>query len=47
MSRIGTIDRKTAETQIQLTLNLDGTGTGTIATGVAVMGLVWFAQRVL
>ncbi|MCA8999056.1 MAG: imidazoleglycerol-phosphate dehydratase HisB [Planctomycetaceae bacterium] len=33
-ARIATIDRKTAETDIQLTLNLDGTGTAEIDTGV-------------
>jgi imidazoleglycerol-phosphate dehydratase len=34
MSRTAKIQRKTAETQIELELNLDGTGTSTIATGV-------------
>src|SRR5262245_22929706 len=34
MSRIATIARKTAETDINLSLNLDGTGVGKIATGV-------------
>ena len=34
MARTATIDRKTAETEIQLTLNLDGTGQADIATGV-------------
>ncbi|HZZ27200.1 MAG TPA: imidazoleglycerol-phosphate dehydratase HisB [Pirellulales bacterium] len=34
MSRTATIDRKTAETQIRVELNLDGTGASTIATGV-------------
>ncbi|WP_145372670.1 imidazoleglycerol-phosphate dehydratase HisB [Maioricimonas rarisocia] len=33
-ARTATIDRKTAETDISLTLNLDGTGTAEIATGV-------------
>ena len=32
--RTAEISRKTAETEIQLTLNLDGTGTGTVKTGV-------------
>jgi imidazoleglycerol-phosphate dehydratase len=34
MSRTATIDRKTAETNIRLRLNLDGTGQADIATGV-------------
>jgi imidazoleglycerol-phosphate dehydratase len=34
MPRIATINRKTAETDIQLTLNLDGSGTAKIETGV-------------
>jgi imidazoleglycerol-phosphate dehydratase len=34
MTRTATIDRKTGETAIALTLTLDGTGAGTRATGV-------------
>ena len=34
MARIATIDRTTAETSIQLSLNLDGVGRADIATGV-------------
>ena len=34
MSRTATIDRKTAETQIHVELNLDGSGASNIATGV-------------
>lgn len=34
MSRTATINRQTAETQIQLTLNVDGTGLSKIQTGV-------------
>ena len=34
MSRTATIQRKTAETEIELTLDLDGTGLGDIETGV-------------
>ena len=34
MSRTATISRKTAETQIELTLNLDGSGVAQIATGI-------------
>ena len=35
MTRTATIRRETAETQIELTLNIDGTGVSTIDTGVA------------
>lgn len=34
MPRIGSIKRDTAETQIHLTLNLDGTGQARLATGI-------------
>lgn len=34
MSRTATVDRKTAETQIRLELNLDGSGQSEISTGV-------------
>jgi imidazoleglycerol-phosphate dehydratase len=34
MTRTAEIDRKTAETDIQLSINLDGTGTSDIETGV-------------
>jgi len=34
MSRSASIDRKTAETDVRLTLGLEGTGAGTRATGV-------------
>jgi imidazoleglycerol-phosphate dehydratase len=34
MARTATINRKTAETDIQLTLNLDGSGTAKIETGI-------------
>jgi imidazoleglycerol-phosphate dehydratase len=34
MSRISTIDRKTAETHVRLTLELDGSGRADVATGV-------------
>jgi imidazoleglycerol-phosphate dehydratase len=34
MSRIATIDRKTSETDISLTVDLDGTGIADIATGI-------------
>ncbi|HEY4895532.1 MAG TPA: imidazoleglycerol-phosphate dehydratase HisB [Solirubrobacteraceae bacterium] len=34
MSRRATIERKTAETDVRLTLGIDGTGEGTRATGV-------------
>ena len=34
MSRTATIERKTAETDIQLALNVDGTGKSDVATGV-------------
>jgi imidazoleglycerol-phosphate dehydratase len=47
MARTGTIDRKTAETNIQLSLNLDGTGTSDIATGVGFLDhmLTLFAKH--
>jgi imidazoleglycerol-phosphate dehydratase len=34
MARTGTVNRKTAETEIQLTVNLDGSGQADIQTGV-------------
>jgi imidazoleglycerol-phosphate dehydratase len=34
MARIATIDRTTSETEISVTLNLDGTGIADIATGI-------------
>jgi imidazoleglycerol-phosphate dehydratase len=34
MARTASVDRKTAETNIQLTLNVDGTGLADISTGV-------------
>src|SRR6201996_2225139 len=34
MARVATIDRKTSETEISLTLNLDGTGVADVATGI-------------
>jgi len=34
MARTATIDRKTAETSVSLSLNLDGTGQASVATGV-------------
>jgi imidazoleglycerol-phosphate dehydratase len=34
MSRIATINRSTAETQIQLSLNLDGSGQANVQTGI-------------
>lgn len=34
MARTASIDRKTAETEIQLSLNLDGTGKSDVSTGV-------------
>ncbi len=47
MARIATIDRKTAETKILLTLNLDGTGTAKIETGVGFLDhmLTLFAKH--
>ncbi len=32
--RIATLERKTSETQVQVTLNLDGSGQNTVSTGV-------------
>ncbi|MBX6341921.1 MAG: imidazoleglycerol-phosphate dehydratase, partial [Thermomicrobiaceae bacterium] len=34
MARLATITRRTAETEVDLTLDLDGFGSATIATGV-------------
>jgi imidazoleglycerol-phosphate dehydratase len=34
MKRIGSVARKTSETDVQITVNLDGTGTGSISTGI-------------
>lgn len=47
MTRTATIDRKTAETEIRLVLNLDGTGVAKIATGVGFLDhmLTLFAKH--
>ncbi|MFO0790192.1 MAG: imidazoleglycerol-phosphate dehydratase HisB [Pirellulales bacterium] len=47
MARTATIDRKTAETDIQLTLNVDGSGRADIATGVGFLDhmLTLFAKH--
>jgi len=47
MTRTATIDRKTAETEILLVLNLDGTGVAKIATGVGFLDhmLTLFAKH--
>lgn len=47
MSRTATISRKTAETEIQLNLNLDGTGVSRIETGVGFLDhmLTLFAKH--
>jgi len=47
MTRTAQIDRKTAETDIQLELNLDGTGVADIATGVGFLDhmLTLFAKH--
>jgi imidazoleglycerol-phosphate dehydratase len=34
MTRIGTVERKTAETSVQVRLDLDGSGTAEVATGI-------------
>lgn len=46
-SRSATINRKTAETDIQLSLNIDGSGQSTIATGVGFLDhmLTLFAKH--
>ena len=45
--RRSSIDRKTAETDISLSLAIDGTGTGVISTGIGFMGhmLTLFARH--
>ena len=45
--RTASIERSTQETQIQLTLNLDGTGTASVATGVSFLDhmLTLFARH--
>lgn len=47
MSRTAEIDRKTAETDIQLSLNLDGSGTADVETGVGFLDhmLTLFARH--
>jgi len=47
MSRTASIDRKTAETTVSLTLNIDGTGKSQIATGIGFFdhGLTLFARH--
>ena len=47
MPRTATIDRKTAETDIQLTLNVDGSGQADVATGVGFLDhmLILFAKH--
>lgn len=47
MARVASIDRKTNETQIQLTLNIDGTGESKIETGVGFLDhmLTLFAKH--
>ena len=47
MARTASIDRKTAETDIQLTLNVDGSGRADIATGVGFLDhmLTLFAKH--
>ncbi len=47
MSRTASISRNTSETQIELTLNLDGTGTSSVKTGVGFLDhmLTLFARH--
>ena len=47
MSRIGTISRVTGETDIKITINLDGEGKSTISTGIPFMDhmLTLFAKH--
>ncbi len=47
MARTSSIDRKTTETDIQLTLNVDGTGRADVATGVGFLDhmLTLFAKH--
>ena len=42
MDRIAEINRKTAETEIYLKLNLDGSGNYKINTGIAILNILSF-----
>lgn len=47
MSRLASKDRATSETQVQITLNLDGAGQATVATGIGFFDhmLILFAKH--
>lgn len=45
MNRIAKCERKTKETNISLTLNLDGTGNNKIHTGIGFLIICWMGLQ--
>ena len=46
-NRIGTCTRKTKETEIALTIDLDGCGKNQIDTGIPFLTICWMALRAM